>query len=313
MSGRLAEADWIWKDGEYVRWEEARIHVLSLAVQFGSSVFEGMRCYETDRGPAIFRLEDHLRRLEVSSRVYRMEPDHDRDALAAACTEVIRKNGLAEAYVRPMVLRGYGAAGLDPDGSPVETWIPCWPWGEYLGKGALERGVDVGVSSWQRPRPNTFPVGAKAAGHYTNAQLVKMEALENGYAEAIVTGPDGLVSEGSGQNLFLVVDDRLVTPSRNGTALYGITRASVIDLASDLEVEVEERPVAREELYAADELFFTGTATEVTPVRSVDGVEIGDGGVGSVTRRLQRRFVDVVQGRVPEREGWLTYVLEADD
>jgi len=307
-TARLVEADWIWKDGEFVAWEDTRVHLLSLAVQFGSSVFEGIRCYETPEGPAVFRLDAHLRRLADSCRIYRMEPEHDPGTLAEACLAVVRKNGLSSCYIRPMVLRGYGSAGLNPVASPVETYVPAWPWGTYLGEGALERGVDVCVSSWHRPAPNTFPVAAKAAGHYNNAQLIKMEALEKGYDEAVVLGPSGVVSEGSGQNLFLVRDGVVITPVLDGTSLRGITREAVLVLARDLGHEVRETTVPRESLYTADELFFTGTASEVTPIRSVDGVEVGAGGAGPVTLEIQERFLGIARGELPDVHGWLTPV-----
>jgi len=309
MSKGLTEAEWIWKDGTFIPWGEAKVHLLSLAVQFGLSIFEGIRCYETEDGPAVFRLGAHIRRLQDSCRVYRMPLEHSGEALADACAETVRKNGLASAYIRPMVLWGYGAAGLDPAGiSPLETYIAAWPWGTYLGPEALEKGVDVGVSSWQRPRPNTFPVAAKAAGNYNNAQLIKLEALANGFVEGIGIKPDGLVSEGSGQNLFLVRDGTLITPPVDGTSLVGITRNSVMELAAGLDIPVREQAVPRESLYTADELFFTGTASEVTPIRSVDHITVGEGKAGPITLRLQKRFLDVVAGRVPERRGWLTYV-----
>lgn len=307
-SERLEGSDWIWKDGELVAWDDARVHLLSTAVQFGTSVFEGIRCYETPDGPAIFRLDAHLRRLLHSCRIYRMLPEHSREALNRACREVVLENDLRECYIRPMVLRGYGSAGLNPLASPIETWIPTWPWGTYLGEGALERGVDVCVSSWNRPAPNTFPVAAKAAGHYNNAQLVKLEAIENGYDEAIVLGPEGLVSEGSGQNLFLVREGAVVTPILDGTSLRGITRESVLVLARDLGFETREEPVPRESLYTADEVFFTGTATEVTPVRSVDGIQVGAGRRGPVTEAIQERFLAVVRGKAPDDYGWLARV-----
>jgi branched-chain amino acid aminotransferase len=311
MSTNITEADWFWRDGQFIPWRDARIHVLSLAVQFGSSVFEGIRCYRTPAGPAIFRLDDHLRRLFDSCRMYRMEPTHDTRTLAAACAALVRRNGLEECYVRPMVLRGYGAAGMNPVGSPVETYIAAWPWGTYLGDGALEEGVDVCVSTWQRAEPNTFPAMAKAAGHYNNAQLIKMEAVANGYAEAIALGPGGTVSEGSGQNVFLVRDGVLVTPAIDGTLLAGITRDSVLTIARELGIAVREQTVPREMLYIADELFFTGTAAEVTPIRSVDRITVGNGRVGPVTRVLQRRFMDLVHGDVPDAHGWLTPVSPA--
>ena len=306
--GRLEGSEWVWKDGEFIRWADATVHVLSLAVQFGSSVFEGIRAYDTPRGPAIFRLDDHLRRLETSSRTYRMTPEHSREALAAAVVEGVKKNELRSCYIRPMVIRGYGAPGLVPDLSPIECYIPMWPWGAYLGSEALEHGVDVCVSSWNRPAPNTFPSGAKAAGNYNNSQLIAMEARAAGYAEGIALGPSGLVSEGSGQNLFLVMDGAVVTPILDGTSLSGITRHSVIRIAKELGYEVLEQLVPREMLYAADELFFTGTATEVTPIRSVDGLEVGNGGRGPVTARIQERFLSLVKGEGPDPWGWVTYV-----
>lgn len=308
MSTKLTKADWIWYDGEMVPWDEAKVHVLSLAVQFGSSVFEGIRCYPTPDGPAIFRLADHIRRLFDSCRIYRIELAYSPDELAAACGAVVERNKLEECYIRPMVLRGYGAAGMNPVGSPVETCIAGWPWGTYLGEEALEQGVDVCVSSWQRPEPNTFPSAAKGAGHYNNAQLIKMEAIANGYAEAIALGPGGTVSEGSGQNLFLVRDGRLVTPPIDGTNLTGITRDSIITIARDLDIAVHEQDVPRELLYTPDELFFTGTASEVTPIRSVDRITVGSGRAGPVTKTLQRRYLELARGGTPDVYGWRTPV-----
>ncbi len=308
MSTGLAGSEWIWKDGEFIPWGEAKTHILSLAVQFGSSVFEGIRCYETRGGPAIFRLGPHMRRLFDSCRVYRMSPEQSLEELTEACRETVRKNGLRDCYIRPMVVRGYGSAGLDPSASPVETYICAWPWGTYLGEGALEKGVDVCVSSWMRAHPNTFPVQSKAAGHYNAAQLMKMEALANGYVEAIAVGPNGLVSEGSGQNVFLVRDGSLLTPFLDGTNLTGITRDSVIKIAMDLGIEVREGLVAREALYTADELFFTGTASEVTPIRSVDKIKIGSGKAGPVTLAIQKRFMETARGEVPDPRGWLDLV-----
>jgi branched-chain amino acid aminotransferase len=308
MSTRITEAGWIWKDGEFLPWAEARVHVLSLAVQFGSSVFEGIRCYATPEGPAVFRLADHIRRLFDSCRIYRMEPDYGAGQVTEACLATVRRNELSECYIRPMILRGYGSAGMNPVASPVETWVCAFPWGTYLGEDALEAGVDVCVSSWHRPAPNTLPSLAKGAGHYNNAQLIKMEAIANGYAEAIALGPGGLVSEGSGQNLFLVHDQVLISPPIDGTSLAGITRDSVIALANDLGLAVETRPVPREMLYVADELFFTGTAAEITPIRSVDRVVIGAGRAGPITRRLQERFLATVHGQLPDVHEWLTAV-----
>ena len=303
-------ADWIWKEGEYVPWGDASVHLLSTAVQFGSSIFEGIRCYSTERGPAVFRLDAHIRRLYDSCKIYRMRPGQEPDELKEACRDVVRKNGLDACYIRPMVLRGYGSPGLNPVASPVETWIAAWSWGTYLGPEALERGVDCRTSSWNRAAPNTFPVASKAAGHYVSAQLMKMEAVADGYAEAIALGPDGRVSEGSGQNLFLVRDGVLITPFLDGTSLAGITRDAVITLAEDLGIPFREQLVPRESLYVADELFFTGTASEVTPVRSVDRIEIGEGKAGPVTRALQERYLGMATGEIEDTHGWLTYVEE---
>jgi len=307
MSTRISESEWIWKDGEFIPWAESQVHLLSLAVQFGASIFEGMRCYETPKGPAIFRLEEHLRRLEDSCAIYRIDLPWSRDDLREACRETVRRNGLTDCYIRPMVLRGYGSAGLNPAASPIEAYVAAWPWGAYLGPEALAAGVDVGISTWFRAHPNTFPVAAKAAGHYNAAMLMKMEALERGFAEAIALSPSGLVSEGSGQNVFLVRGDSLITPPLDGTNLAGITRDAVIVLAHEMGIEVREQPVPREALYTADELFFAGTATEVTPIRSVDGVTIGGGTGGPMTLRIQRRFLDAVKGKLGDPYGWLTH------
>ncbi len=308
MSSRITESEWIWKDGQFVPWAEARLHILSLAVQFGSSVFEGIRCYSTEDGPAAFRLGDHIRRLFDSCRIYRMRLDYSPAEVADACLATVAKNGLNACYVRPMVTRGYGDAGMLPVHGPLETWVCAFPWGTYLGEGALDAGVDVCVSSWFRPAPNTLPSLAKGAGHYNNAQLIKMEAVANGYAEAIALGPGGLVSEGSGQNLFLVRDGVVIAPPIDGTSLAGITRDSILTIARDLELPVEIVPIPREMLYTADELFFTGTAAEVTPIRSVDHIVIGEGRAGPVTRRLQQRFLGIARGELPDIYGWLSHV-----
>ena len=305
---RIVEAEWIWKDGQFVRWRDANVHLLSLAVQFGSSVFEGIRCYKTPNGPAIFRLQEHMRRLMDSCRIYRMELRWSQEELVKACCDAVARNGFESCYLRPMVLRGYGPAGMNPVDCPIDTYVPCWPWGTYLGAGALENGVDCCISSWNRPEPNTFPAFAKAAGHYNNAQLIKMEAVANGYAEAIALGPGGLVSEGSGQNVFLVRNGVVITPALDGTSLAGITRDSIITIARDLGLEVSEQEVPREMLYTADEAFFTGTAAEVTPIRSVDRIQVGRGGMGPITRQLQKRFMDTVHGEVEDRHRWLTHV-----
>ncbi len=308
MSTGLTGSDWIWKDGDFIPWADAKTHILSLAVQFGSSIFEGIRAYETPRGPAVFRLRPHIQRLLDSCKIYRMTPDQSLDELESAVLASITRNGLKDCYIRPMVIRGYGSAGLNPAASPVETYICAWPWGTYLGEGALEAGVDVCVSSWMRAHPNTFPVQAKAAGHYNAAQLMKMEALANGYVEAIAVGPSGLVSEGSGQNVFIVKGGEVLTPFLDGTNLTGITRNSVIQIAGELGYPVREGQVAREALYTADELFFTGTASEVTPIRSVDKIPVGKGRAGPVTLAIQKRFMEIVRGNAPDPGGWLTFV-----
>jgi len=304
----FAGSEWIWKDGEFVPWADAKVHLLAVAVQFGASMFEGIRCYETARGPAVFRLKEHIRRLHDSCRIYRMPLTHTREALVEACRDTVRKNRLGDCYIRPMVLWGYGSAGMDPRASPLETYVAAWPWGTYLGEEGLVKGVDVCVSSWNRPQPNTFPVAAKAAGHYVNAQLIKMEAVANGYVEAIALGPEGIVSEGSGQNLFLVRDGVVITPFLDGTSLSGITRDAVLAIARDLGYTVREQHVPRESLYTADEMFFTGTASEVTPIRSVDKIPVGGGTRGPVTEAIQTRFMDTVRGRVEDARGWLTFV-----
>jgi branched-chain amino acid aminotransferase len=267
-----------------------------------------VRCYSTPGGPAIFRLEDHLQRLLNSCRIYRMEVPYGVDELVAACCELVERNKLDACYIRPMVIRGYGAAGMVPFASPVEVFLPCWPWGTYLGEGALEKGVDACVSSWHRMAPNTTPSMAKIAGNYLGGQLIKMEALANGYDEAIALGPDGLLSEGSGQNVFLVHRGVIYTTPANGTLLPGITRDSIIRLARDAGLEVREQMLPREMLYSVDEVFLTGTASEVTPVRSVDKIVVGAGKAGEVTKQLQRTFLDLVHGKIEDRHGWLTHV-----
>ena len=305
---KITETEYIWHDGEFVRWQDATVHVLSHSMQFGSSAFEGIRCYATPRGPAIFRLEDHLQRLVTSCRMYRMELPYSVDELVAACCELVERNKLDACYLRPMVIRGYGAAGMVPFDSPIEVYLPCWPWGAYLGEGALENGVDACVSSWHRMAPNTIPAMAKIAGNYLSGQLVKMEALANGFAEAIALSPDGMISEGSGQNTFLVSGGTIYTPPVNGTLLSGITRASIVTLARDAGIPVVEQPLPREMLYACDEVFLTGTASEVTPVRSVDRITVGTGRVGPITLQLQQKFLDLVRGVTEDPYGWLTYV-----
>jgi branched-chain amino acid aminotransferase len=307
MAG-ISATEWIWRDGAFIPWADAQVHVLSHSMQFGSAAFEGIRCYHTPQGPAIFRLREHLTRLVNSIKIYRMEMAYSIDDLVAASRELVVRNKLDSCYIRPMVLRGYGAAGMVPYDSPIEVYIPCWPWGAYLGDEALANGVDACVSSWNRMAPNTVPSLAKIAGNYLSGQLVKMEALANGFAEGIALGPGGTVSEGSGQNVFLVVDGALITTPLDGTLLGGITRASIIALAAREGIAVREQSIPREMLYTADEVFFTGTAAELTPVRSVDHIKVGSGRVGPITKHMQTAFLDIAHGRAPDTFGWLTHV-----
>lgn len=305
---KITESDWIWRDGAFIPWKDATVHLLAHSVQFGSAVFEGIRCYSTPKGPAVFRLREHFERMYDSCKIYRMDVRWTMDELVAATRELVVKNKLDACYIRPMVLRGYGAAGMVPHDSPVETYLPCWPWGAYLGDEALEKGVDACVSSWHRVAPNTIPAAAKIAGNYLSGQLIKMEALRNGFQEAIALGPDGMLSEGSGQNVFVVDGGALYTPPIDGTLLPGITRDTVIRLAKDAGIPVHVQPLTREVLYTSDELFVCGTASEVTPVKSVDRLPVGDGKVGPITRTLQQQFLDIVNGRARDVHGWLTPV-----
>ncbi|HSL70642.1 MAG TPA: branched-chain amino acid transaminase [Longimicrobiales bacterium] len=308
MASGFEKTDWVWRDGKLVRWDDANIHVLSHAVHYGSSVFEGIRFYQTPDGPAVFRLPEHMRRLADSAKIYRMELRWGEKALGDACCEVVRRNGLNEGYLRPIALRGYGAPGLNPLPCPVEIFILCWPWGAYLGDEGMQKGVDACVSSWHRMEPNTFPAGAKAGGTYLSSQLMRMEALANGYAEAIALGPGGLLSEGSGQNIFVVRNGVLMTPPIDGTLLAGITRDSVLTIARDIGIPTSEQPLPRETLYTCDEAFFTGTAAEVTPIRSVDRIPVGSGVVGPITRTVQQRLLGIARGQIPDPYGWLTPV-----
>ena len=312
MSG-LEASKFIWRDGELIPWEEATVHVGTHVLHYGSSVFEGIRCYDTERGPAVFRLPEHLRRLVDSARIYRMPLAYDVEALGEAVLETIRANEMRHCYIRPLVIRGYHSLGVNPLPCPVETWIMVWKWGAYLGEEALEQGVDVKVSTWNRLAPNTMPSLAKCGANYMNAQLIKMEAIQEGYAEAIALNTDGFVSEGSGENLFVVRGDVLLTPPLSAGILSGITRDSVMTLARDLGYEVRETEIPRELLYVADELFFTGTAAEITPIRSVDRVVVGEGRRGPVTEELQRHFFDLVNGRSEDLYGWLTPVYVGEE
>jgi branched-chain amino acid aminotransferase len=304
---RISETQWIWRDGSFIPWADATIHVLSHSVQFGSSAFEGIRAYATPRGPAIFRLKEHLQRLLHSCKIYRMEVPWTIEQLTEASRELVVRNGVESCYLRPMVVRGYGTAGMVPIGSPVETYLPCWPWGAYLGDEALAQGVDACIASWHRVQPNTIPAMAKIAGNYLSGQLIKMEALANGYAEGIALSPSGMVSEGSGQNVFIVSDGALITTPLDGSILGGITRHTIMQLAAAQGIPVRELHIPREMLYMADEVFFTGTAAELTPVRSVDRITIGAGKPGPVTQLLQRQYLGIAKGELDDSYGWLTY------
>jgi len=303
----IKKMEFIWFNGKLVPWDEAQIHVLAHVVHYGSSFFEGLRCYETPRGTAIFRLTAHMRRLIDSARIYRTELPYSLEQLVAAVKETVRANGLKAGYIRPVVYRGYGEIGVNPLNNPVELAIATIEWGKYLGAEAMEQGVDVCVSSWNRFAPNTMPAMAKAGGNYMNSQLIKMEALANGYAEGIALDTNGQVSEGSGENLFLVRDGVAYTPPAGASILSGITRDTVITLLGELGVELRQQVMPREMLYVADELFFTGTAAEVTPIRSVDRMTVGKGRRGPVTSAVQAAFFEVVQGEREDRYGWLEY------
>lgn len=295
---------WIWRNGEMIRWEDATIHVLSHVVHYGSSVFEGIRSYKTPDGAAIFRLHEHMRRFADSAKIYRMDMQFSQETLEEACAEVLRQNNMDECYLRPIAFRGYHSPGVNPLTCPVEVYIMCWFWGAYLGDEGLTKGVDACVSSWNRMAPNTFPSFAKAGGNYLGAQLMKMEALANGYSEAIALGPNGMLSEGSGQNLFIVRGRKLMTAALDGTFLPGITRDAVITIAKDAGIEVVEAPLAREMIYIADEAFFTGTAAEITPIRSVDRIPVGEGVVGELTTMLQDRLLGIARGKYGDPYGW---------
>ncbi len=305
----ITPTDKIWHNGELIAWDDAKVHVLSHALHYGTSVFEGIRCYETKTGPAVFRLPEHIRRMFDSSKIYRMDiPKFTQQDLAAACLETVRANGLKSCYVRPVAFRGYGEVGVLSLKNPIEVYICCWEWGKYLGAEAHDLGVDVCVSSWTRIAPNTLPAMAKVAANYMNSQLIKMEAVLNGYAEGIALDANGYASEGSGENLFLIRDGKMYTPTLGTSALPGITRDTVITLARDAGIPVVEQAIPREWMYIADELFFTGTAAEITPIRSVDKISIGTGKRGEITERLQTEFHQILTGAAEDRYGWLTHV-----
>lgn len=307
-------SEFIWHNGSLVPWKDATVHVLSHALHYGSSVFEGIRVYETNKGASFFRLRDHTRRLYDSAKIYRMEIPFSQDQLNDACHLCIDANGLHKgAYVRPIVFRGYGGLSVTAsEDTPNEVSIAAFEWGAYLGSEALEQGVDVCVSSWNRVAPNTIPAAAKAGGTYLSSQLIAMEAQRLGFAEGIGLTVDGMVSEGSGENLFFVRDDRIITPPLAASILGGITRDTVVKLATDLGMTVQEQPVPREMLYICDELFMTGTAVEITPVKSVDGIAVGTGSRGPVTKAIQDAFFGLFSGSTADKYGWLEAVQGAN-
>jgi branched-chain amino acid aminotransferase len=306
----------VWRNGEFIDWDDARIHVMSHVVNYGSSVFEGIRCYNTEKGPAVFRLKEHMQRLVNSAKIYRMDPSFDRDRFCEATVELIRQSGLDECYIRPVIFRGLDednpAFGVYPLNNPVECYVAAWQWGKYLGDEAIENGIDVCVSSWNRFNTNALPAMAKAGANYMNSQLIKMEAKLGGFSEGIALDDRGYVSEGSGENIFLVNRGRLITPPLGAAILPGITRDSVVEIARELGIEVVETTVQRAALYLADELFFTGTAAEISPIRSVDRIPIGNGKRGEITKLLQEEFFKIVLAErpAPNDAPWLTFTRE---
>ncbi len=302
----IKASELIWHNGKLIPWTDANLHVMSHVVNYGSSVFEGIRCYQTEKGPAVFRLRDHIQRLLDSAKIYRMEIDYSLDQLFQATLDLLLANKVYPCYIRPIILRGYGTVGVDPTGSPIEVYIANYEWGKFLG--GADEGIDVCVSSWNRLAPNTMPTMSKSGANYMNSQLIRMEALVNGYSEGIAFDVTGYVSEGPGENIFLVHKDRLYTPPLANSVFPGITRNSVLHIAQDLGIPIHEQTVPRELLYLAEEVFFTGTAAEVTPIRSVDRITVGDGKIGPVTRAIRSEFYAIANGTAPDRHGWLTPV-----
>lgn len=303
----LTESKYIWMDGEFIPWKEAKIHILSHVVHYGSAVFEGIRCYKTEKGPAIFRLKEHIDRLYFSASIYHMKIPYTKEQLINACKEIVKANGLQECYIRPIVYRGYGEMGVNPLNLPVKVAIAAWVWGPYLGK-AKEEGARVIISTWRRFAPDAIPSMAKSSGPYMNNQLAKIEAVERGVDEAIMLDYRGFVSEGTGENIFIIKNNILYTPPLEASILPGITRDSIIKIAKDLKYTVIEKDLTRAELYHADEVFFTGTAAEVTPIVEIDGIKIGNGKPGPITRKLQEIFFKIAKGEEEKYLKWLTYV-----
>lgn len=304
----LQATERIWHNGRLIAWDDAKIHILSHVVSYGSSVFEGIRCYETERGPAIFRAHAHIRRLLDSAKIYRMQIPYSAEELVAGMVDLVWTNKLRACYIRPIALRGYGDVGVMPRNNPIEMYMACYEWGRYLGEEAITEGVDVCISSWARFAPNTLPALAKAGANYMNSQLIRMEAAVNGYAEGIALDEAGYVSEGSGENIFVVHDGKITTPPLGASVLPGITRDTILKIAAQLGIPLVEAIIPREMLYIADEVFFSGTAAEVTPIRSVDRIPIGNARRGPITERIQTRFFEIVKGTTDDEFGWLTPV-----
>jgi len=303
----IKKTDKIWHNGKFIAWDYATVHVLSHVINYGSAVFEGIRCYSLPSGPAIFRAHEHIQRLLDSAKIYRIDVDYTRDELVTAMVDLIKANGVWPCYLRPIVLRGYGEIGVNPFNSPTEIYIGNYEWGKYLGSDA-DQGVDVCVSSWTRIAPNTLPAMAKSGANYMNSQLIKIEAIMNGYVEGIALDANGYVSEGSGENLFIVRQGTVYTAPLGNSVLPGITRDSVIHLANDLGIPLVEQMIPREMLYIADEVFFTGTAAEITPIRSVDKISVGKGTIGPLTKQISNEFYAILTGKAPDRHNWLTPV-----
>jgi len=305
----VQKVDKIWMNGKLLNWDDAKVHVLAHALHYGSSWFEGIRCYNTAKGSAVFRLDEHLKRLKNSAKIYRAEIPYTMEQLKQAVMETIRVNKMKECYIRPIVFRGYGEVGVNPSNNPIDTAIAVWEWGQYLGHEAIQDGIDVCISSWRRAAPDTFPTLAKTGGNYMNSQLIKLEAMANGYTEGIALDSSGYISEGSGENVFVVYDGTIFTTPLYSAILGGITRLSVIQLAKEANIEVREENMLREFLYAADEVFFTGTAAELTPIRSIDKIKIGNSKPGPITQKLQERFFKIVKSG-EDTHDWLSFVYD---
>ena len=307
--------DFVWRDGEFIKWDDARVHVMSHVLHYGSSIFEGIRCYATKQGPAIFRLQEHMQRFLNSAKIYRMDHKWKLDQLCEASVELVARSGLEQCYIRPILFRSLDeerpAFGVNPFPNPLACYIGAWDWGKYLGDEAIEKGVDVCVSTWNRLTPNSMPAMAKSGANYMNSQLIKMEALLNGFAEGIALDDRGYVSEGSGENIFVVNNGMVLTPPLSSSILPGITRDSVIQICQELGITVKERTIQRAALYVADELFFSGTAAEITPIRSVDRITVGEGGRGPITEKIQKAFFEITKGDRKAPGKWLTYVSPA--